>query len=121
MFVWWRNEFVLPATFAKKHIAIHFPCINYRANLWFNGQKIADAQEVAGTYPIFEFDLTKYPARRENVIALEITAPAKDGSGHHVGGLESTPADKDLASGRSLGYRSGAVAIRNPFVKDSFE
>src|SRR5437763_8529815 len=56
---WWRNEFVLPATFARKNIAIHFPGINYRANVWFNGQKIADAQDVAGTYRVFEFDLTK--------------------------------------------------------------
>src|SRR5262249_47390712 len=28
---WWRNEFTLPAGFAKKNIAIHFPGLNYRA------------------------------------------------------------------------------------------
>ena len=56
---WWRNEFVVPAAFAKKNIAIHFPGINYRANVWFNGQKIADTAEIVGTYRIFEFDLTK--------------------------------------------------------------
>src|SRR4029077_1155060 len=76
---WWRNEFVLPAAYAQKHIAIHFPGINYRANVWFNGRKIADTQDVAGTYRIFEFDLTEIAKPGvKNVIALEITAPAKE-------------------------------------------
>ena len=38
---WWRDEFVVPATFAKRNISIHFPGINYRANVWFNGKKLA--------------------------------------------------------------------------------
>src|SRR5713101_8670937 len=37
---WWRNEFVLPAAFAKNNVSIHFPGINYRANVWFKGKKI---------------------------------------------------------------------------------
>jgi len=116
---WWRNEFELPTAFAKKNIAVHVPGINYRANVWFNGQRIADAPEVAGTYRIFEFDLTKYakPGAR-NVIALEITAPAKEDLGITWVDWNPTPADKDLGIWKEVSVTaSGPVAIRNPFVK----
>src|SRR5258705_13118702 len=98
---WWRNEFVLPAAFAKKNIAIHFPGINYRANVWFNGQKIADAQDIAGTYRIFEFDLTKLAKPgAQNVIALEIAAPGKEDLGITWGDWNPTPQDMDLGIGK---------------------
>src|SRR5260370_27288769 len=116
---WWRNEFVLPAAYAKKNIAIHFPGINYRANVWFNGQKIADARDVAGTYRIFEFDLTKYAKPgAKNVIALEISAPAKEDLGIPWVDWNPTPADKDLGIWKEVSITApGPVAIRHPFVK----
>lgn len=116
---WWRNEFVVPAAFAKKNIAIHFPGINYRANVWFNGQKIADAQDVVGTYRNFEFDLSKLAKPgAKNVIALEIFAPAKEDLGITWVDWNPTPADKDLGIWKEDSVTAhGPVAIRNPFVK----
>ena len=116
---WWRDEFVVPATFAKKNISIHFPGINYRANVWFNGQKIGDAKEIAGTYRIFEFDLTKRAKPgAKNAIALEISAPAKDDLGITWVDWNPTPADKDLGIWKEVTLTAhGPVAIRNPFVK----
>jgi len=116
---WWRNEFVLPAAYANKNIAIHFPGINYRASVWFNGKKIGDAQDVAGTYRIFEFDLTKYAKPgAKNVIALEIAAPAKEDLGITWVDWNPTPADKDLGLWKEVSVTAtGPVAIRNPFVK----
>ena len=116
---WWRNEFVVPASFAKKNVAIHFPGINYRANVWFNGQKIGDAKEIAGTYRIFEFDLTKLvKAGAKNVIALEISAPAKEDLGITWVDWNPTPADKNLGIWKEVTLTArGPVAIRNPFVK----
>jgi exo-1,4-beta-D-glucosaminidase len=116
---WWRNEFVVPATYAKKNIAIHFPGINYRANVWFNGQKIGDAQDVAGTYRIIDFDLTKLARPgTKNVIALEIAAPAKEDLGITWVDWNPTPADKDLGIWKEVSVTAtGPVAIRNPFVK----
>jgi len=116
---WWRNEFGLPAAFARKTVSIHFPGINYRANVWFNGQKIGDAKEVAGTYRIFEFDLTKLiKPGAKNVIALEITAPAKEDLGITWVDWNPTPGDKDLGIWKEVTLTAtGPVAIRNPFVK----
>jgi exo-1,4-beta-D-glucosaminidase len=116
---WWRNEFDLPTAFANKNIVIHFPGINYRANVWFNGQKIGDAQEIAGTYRIFEFDLTKLARPgAKNAIALEITAPAKEDLGITWVDWNPTPADKNLGIWKEVTITAtGPVAIRNPFVK----
>jgi exo-1,4-beta-D-glucosaminidase len=47
---WYRTEFTLPAGEAKKTEWLNFLGINYRANIWINGQKVADANDVAGTY-----------------------------------------------------------------------
>jgi exo-1,4-beta-D-glucosaminidase len=116
---WWRNEFVVPPAFAKKNISIHFPGINYRANVWFNGQKIGDARDIAGTYRIFEFDLTKLARLGvKNVIALEISAPAKEDLGITWVDWNPTPADKNLGIWKDVTLTArGPVAIRNPFVK----
>ncbi len=116
---WWRNEFVVPAGFAKKNIAIHFPGINYRANVWFNGQKVGDAGEIVGTYRSFEFDLTKLvKPGTKNVIALEIFAPAKEDLGITWVDWNPTPADKDLGIWKEVSLTAtGPVAVRNPFVK----
>ena len=116
---WWRNEFLVPASFAKKNISIRFPGINYRANVWFNGEKVGDAQEIAGTYRIFEFDLSKLAKPgAKNVIALEISAPRKDDLGITWVDWNPTPADKNLGIWKSVTLGAhGPVAIRNPFVK----
>jgi exo-1,4-beta-D-glucosaminidase len=116
---WWRNEFVVPASFAKKNISIRFPGINYRANVWFNGQKVGDAKEIAGTYRIFEFDLTKLAKPgAKNVIALEISAPGKEDLGITWVDWNPTPADKNLGIWKTVTLGAhGPVVIRNPFVK----
>ena len=48
---WYRNEFTAPA--AEKnagHFWLHFGGINYRAEIWLNGRRIADSTQVAGAY-----------------------------------------------------------------------
>src|SRR5579859_8134124 len=52
---WFRSEFSVPAEAEHKSNWLDFLGINYRANVWLNGQKIADANDVAGTFATFEF------------------------------------------------------------------
>jgi exo-1,4-beta-D-glucosaminidase len=76
---WYRGEFTLPADFEQQTAWLNFLGINYRANLWINGQKVADAKDVAGAYRTFEFNVSKFiHAGKPNAIALEILAPRKD-------------------------------------------
>ena len=49
--------------------------INYTANVWLNGVKIADSTQVKGPFRIIQLDVTRYIRDGENVLALQITRP----------------------------------------------
>src|SRR5215831_18062640 len=120
---WWRTEFKLPASAAGKHLSLHFPGINYRANVWVNGKKIADAKDVAGTYRIFEFDVTtSLKPGAANAIALEIFAPGKNDLGITWVDWNPTPADKDMGIWKEVSLTmSGPTAIRHPFATSKLD
>ena len=120
---WWRTEFALRPPFTGDHFWLHFPGINYRANVWLNGKKIADAKDVAGTYRIFEFDVTAaLNTNGSNAVALEIFAPEKNDLGITWVDWNPTPADKDMGIWKEVTLTSnGPVALRNPFVKSKLD
>src|SRR5579859_4899775 len=79
---WFRTEFTPPADFNQGNKWLHFLGINYRANVWLNGQKIADANEVAGTFATFEFNVSKsLHSGGPNALAVEVSAPGKNDLG----------------------------------------
>ncbi len=57
---WFRTEFTVPAEFEEKTQWLDFLGINYRANMWINGKKLADEKDVAGTFATFEFNVSKF-------------------------------------------------------------
>jgi exo-1,4-beta-D-glucosaminidase len=116
---WWRKEFTLHPPFNGEHFWLHFPGINYRANVWVNGKKIADAKDVAGTYRIFDLDVTSaVKSDGPNAVALEIFAPEKNDLGITWVDWNPTPADKDMGIWKEVTLSSnGPVAVRHPFVK----
>jgi exo-1,4-beta-D-glucosaminidase len=120
---WWRLEFSLQQPRAGDHYWLHFPGINYRANVWVNGKKIADAKDVAGTFRIFEFDVTAaLNPTGANAVALEIFAPEKNDLGITWVDWNPTPADKDMGIWKEVTLTSnGPVAVRNPFVHSKLD
>src|SRR5712692_874115 len=120
---WWRTEFAVKPPFSGEHFWLHFPGINYRANVWVNGKKIADAKDVAGTFRIFEFDVTSaLNTNGQNAVALEIFAPEKNDLGITWVDWNPTPADKDMGIWKEVTLSSnGPVALRNPFVKSKLD
>ena len=115
---WYRTEFKLPAGAPGKTDWLHFNGINYRANIWLNGQKIADAKDVAGTYRTFEFNVSKYLKRgATNTLAVEISAPGKDDLGITWVDWNPTPPDKNMGIWKEVFLTQTAdVTVRNPFV-----
>ncbi len=57
---WYRTEFSSPTVGQNVKNWLHFLGINYRANIWINGKKLAGEKDVAGTFRTYEFDVTKY-------------------------------------------------------------
>jgi exo-1,4-beta-D-glucosaminidase len=44
---WFRTEFASPSAAEHANTFLHFLGINYRANIWLNGKKLANEKEVA--------------------------------------------------------------------------
>jgi exo-1,4-beta-D-glucosaminidase len=69
---WYRTTFSAPA--GQEVYSLVFKGINYRADVWLNGQKIADKSRVVGMYNSFEFDVSKViQPGKENILAIKIT------------------------------------------------
>ena len=115
---WYRTEFTPPAGGVKKTRWLNFLGINYRANIWINGHKVEDANDVAGTYRSFEFNVSKFLEQgKANALAVEVFAPGKDDLGITWVDWNPTPPDKDMGIWKEVFLRSsGDVAVRNPFV-----
>ena len=47
---WYRTEFEVPSADKGKQLWLSFRGINYRANIWINGKKLADSDEVVGAF-----------------------------------------------------------------------
>ena len=120
---WFRTEFSLPVETERKTNWLNFLGINYRANVWLNGQKIADANEVAGTFVTFEFNVSKaLRPGKTNALALEVFAPGKNDLGITWVDWNPTPPDKDMGIWKEVFLTSsGDVSVRNPFVSSKLD
>lgn len=49
--------------------------INYKADIYLNGHQIADTSEVKNTYRQFEWEVSKWIQRGENILAIRIYPP----------------------------------------------
>lgn len=75
---WYRTTFTVPANYQGKNLILHLDGINYRANVWLNGKKIADQSQVIGMFRRFEFIVNDDLKIGEvNCLALELIAPGK--------------------------------------------
>lgn len=115
---WYRTEFTLPADYENKTAWLSFLGINYRANIWINGEKVADAKDVVGAYRTFELPVSKYlHPGKTNALAVEIFAPKKDDLEITWVDWNPTPPDKMMGIWREVFLTtSGDVSVRHSFV-----
>src|ERR1700722_6715616 len=118
---WYRTEFTSPDTPGRLNW-LHFDGINYRANIWLNGKKIADSNDVAGAFRSYDFDTTQYLFHgQRNVLAVEVFAQTENDLGIDFLDWNPAPADKSLGLWRGVSaVTSGPVTIRNPTVSTHF-
>ena len=76
---WYRCSFELSEDMlSKETLELLFNGINYKADIWFNGQKIGN---IAGAFIRGRFDITDL-AKAENTLAVHIFPPANPGIPH---------------------------------------
>jgi exo-1,4-beta-D-glucosaminidase len=115
---WYRTRFAVPTTARGKTLWLRFGGINYRANIWVNGQQLATSTEVAGAYRTYEFDVTRLlKPGKENAIAVQTFAPTEHDLAINWVDWNPCPPDKDMGlTGDVALYTSGSVSVRSPMV-----
>ncbi len=70
---WYRTSFDVPKGDKGKHFQLIFKGINYRAEVWVNGQRIADSSEMAGMFAQYSLDVSNViNAGKSNALAVKI-------------------------------------------------
>lgn len=116
---WYRKEFEVPENFGGKTVWLAFRGINYRADIWINGKKVAGSDQVVGAFRRYEFDVTPFvKAGAKNVVAVEVSAPHANELGITWVDWNPTPPDKDMGLWQEVVLSaSGQVAVRHPDVE----
>jgi hypothetical protein len=139
---WYRTAFTIPESARSRRTWLNFQAINYRADVWLNGRKIADHKQMVGALRRFRFDVSGAAAIGRNHLAV-LVHPA-DHPGVPQTQLEVLGKDrryhtelmKDVSLAMFVGYDcmptvpdrnmglwqdvfvdfTGPVDLRNPFV-----
>jgi exo-1,4-beta-D-glucosaminidase len=116
---WYRLEFSVPGQLRGRHLWLNFNGINYRAEIWFNGQLIANRQAVAGTFRSYQFEVTPLVHWGAlNALAVLVEAPTERDLALTWVDWNPAPPDKNMGLWRSVYWTvTGSVAIRDPYVE----
>jgi exo-1,4-beta-D-glucosaminidase len=116
---WYRKEFEIPASEKGKRIWLAFRGINYRADIWINGKKLAASDTVVGAFRRYEFDVTDFvKAGAKNAVAVSVSAPHAAELGITWVDWNPTPPDKDMGLWQEVILSSsGPVSVRHATVE----
>lgn len=116
---WYRNEFTLPPCREGDRVWMQFNGINYRANIWCNGKRIAAADEITGSFRRYVLDVTSsVRCNSRNVLALEVFPPTPDDLSITFIDWSPVPPDDSMGIWQPVAVRTtGQVAIQHPFVR----
>ena len=113
---WYRTTFSAPDGFATYRL--NFPGINYRAEIWLNGHRVAGDREVVGMYTDHDLDVTPWISPgAPNTLAVRVTP---ERSIQDVDGVELADSWYDWINWRYLGYQGPGRNAANgiSFVAD---
>jgi exo-1,4-beta-D-glucosaminidase len=98
---WYRTTFEAPAEHAV--YLLEFPGINYRAEIWLNGQLIGDSKHVVGMYSAHELNATQWiKPGQSNALAVKVTP---ERAIQDVNGIELADSWFDWLNWKYLGYQ----------------
>ncbi|HLK05515.1 MAG TPA: glycoside hydrolase family 2 protein [Candidatus Acidoferrum sp.] len=120
---WYRKEFPVPASDKGKRVWLAFRGINYRADIWINGKKLAGSDSVAGAFRRYEFDVTDFVhVGGKNVVAVAVSAPHAAELGITWVDWNPTPPDKDMGLWQEVVLSSsGSVTVRHATVETTLD
>jgi len=117
---WFRKEFNLHTL--KKNISIYFNGINYRADIFLNGSKIASSDTLEGSFRVFKIDITNHVVKGKNTIALKVFPPRQGDFTIGFVDWNPLPPDRNMGIWRGVTIRTtGVVSMNQPFVETNVD
>ncbi len=113
---WYRKEFEI-SDIKNVNYQLTLEGVNYKADLWMNGKKVAGNEKIEGVFGRFTFNITDYIVNGKNVIAIEVFPP-KFGD-FTLGFVDWNPSPPDNNMGLWRGVilkKTGKVSLDNIFV-----
>ena len=110
---WYRTEFTLAAA-AGAHTLLRINGMIPSADLWLNGELVADRAILAGAYPVHEFDVTRQVHTGTNTLALRVP-PGDPRTSLSIGWVDwnPTPPDNNMGPWRGVDIvRTGPLQLR---------
>lgn len=92
---WYRREFELPPWGPAERIWLQFDAINYRAEVWLNGARVASPNDMVGMFLRHRIDVTRAARPGANALAVKI----------HPVDHPGVPETQWEVLGRDRGYR----------------
>ncbi len=109
---WYRTTFTAPS--GREVYSLIFKGINYRADIWLNGHKLAGRSQAVGMYNEFEFDVTKLLVPGgPNVLAVKVT-PERG----LTEDIELADSWLDWINWKYIGFHDAEHHLDIPFVPD---
>ena len=119
---WYRNKFDLDPATRLENVRLIFDGINYSANIFLNGKKIASADEVSGSFKRFDFDITSVVRRKGNVLSVQVFPPKPGDLTIGFVDWNPVPPDRNMGLFREVKVKStGLVSLENLFVDSKLE
>ena len=115
---WYRTEFTVVKGAAGIRTLLRINGVISSADVWLNGQLVAERAAVAGAFPVHELDVTSWVHAGANILALRVR-PADPATSLSINWWDWNPAPPDHNMGPWRGVdivRTGPVEIRFPQV-----
>jgi exo-1,4-beta-D-glucosaminidase len=115
---WYRTEFTVTEGARGIRTLLRINGMIPSADVWLNGQLVADRAAVGGAYPVHEVDVTRWVHAGSNTLALRVY-PGDPRTSLSIGWVDwnPTPPDNNMGPWRGVDIlRTGPIEIRFPHV-----
>ncbi len=119
---WYRSTIEIDSFEESERFRLALDGINYRANIWVNGKRVAGSDYVSGTYRQFDFDISYWVTSGKNCIAIELTPQEPDELGMTFIDWSPVPPDDSAGIWQPVRlYSTGVVSIAHPTVRTTLD
>ncbi len=115
---WYRTVFDFDRNAGSETVRLIFEGINYKADIWLNGEKIAGSDEIINAFRMFDIDVSEKICAGGNALAVCVHPPRPGDFSIGFADWNPRPPDENMGIWRPVKLRcSGPVSINHPFVQ----